>query len=342
MKSNYQPWQININDFYKITDEKEKLKFLLNFAVLAPSGHNSQPWEFSIVNDATVDIFINKERSLKKGDPQGRLLLMSFGCLIENLLIAGDFFRVKPTINYFPSSNPLHVARVVFEYNGKTSNKKDHLIFQITKRHTNRGPYKDQKIPNDFIALVGQKSNEKVKGQIISDKNLKEAIANLVLESNVVIMDKDYFREELSHYIKSNFTKSHTGMPGFTLGLPAPVSIFASWLIKKTNMSRKSEKADEKLLKQGTPAFLIISTQSDKREDWLNTGFFLQNVWLLAQLQGLNCAPFASVIQIPEFREKLQKALNSNYFPQIVLRVGYPKKEAKASPRFNIDKILSG
>ena len=48
MKANYKPWEVKIEDFHKQSTEADKLKFLLNFAVLAPSSHNSQPWKFGI------------------------------------------------------------------------------------------------------------------------------------------------------------------------------------------------------------------------------------------------------------------------------------------------------
>lgn len=341
MQSNYQPWEVKIEDFYKLTNEQERIKFLLNFAILAPSGHNSQPWEFTVSNKE-INIFINKERSLEKSDPQGRVLLMGFGCLIENILIASDYFRFEATVNYFPDKdNNLNIARITFE---KVVNinklNQDHLIFQISKRHTNRGFYKKESLPQIFLSTIDSLSSEKVKVLIVSDEDLRSDVAELILESNIEIMDNTIFRWELSQYIKSNFTKSRTGMPGFTLGLPDFISIFASRLIKKINLSKKSRKSDEKLLKQGTPAFLIISTQGDKKEDWLNGGNVLQHIWLSAQSYGLSCAPFAAVIQLSVFREKLQNLLHLSDFPQLILRIGYPKKDVKPSPRFLISDLV--
>jgi len=40
MKSNFKAWDIKIEDFFNLKTSDKKLRFLLNFAVLAPSSHN--------------------------------------------------------------------------------------------------------------------------------------------------------------------------------------------------------------------------------------------------------------------------------------------------------------
>ena len=46
------PWQVAEDDFPVNGSTTEKLKFLLNYAILAPSTHNAQPWLFTLVDDA--------------------------------------------------------------------------------------------------------------------------------------------------------------------------------------------------------------------------------------------------------------------------------------------------
>jgi nitroreductase len=41
-----QAWNIAENQFPKEGTRNEQLKFLLNYAILAPSSHNTQPWLF--------------------------------------------------------------------------------------------------------------------------------------------------------------------------------------------------------------------------------------------------------------------------------------------------------
>ena len=45
------PWQIKEDEFPHEGTIAAKLEFLLNYAVLAPSAHNTQPWRFRLVDD---------------------------------------------------------------------------------------------------------------------------------------------------------------------------------------------------------------------------------------------------------------------------------------------------
>ncbi len=42
----------------------DRLRFLLRYAVLAPSSHNTQPWKFRVSGDR-IDVFVDLERWLK-------------------------------------------------------------------------------------------------------------------------------------------------------------------------------------------------------------------------------------------------------------------------------------
>src|SRR5680860_410707 len=114
MKNNYKSWDLNIEDFPSNGDIAEQLKFLIRFVILAPSGHNGQPWNF-FINKNTISLFVNEERSLPVSDPERRQLLIGFGCAIENLLIAADFYNFSYDIIYFPDSNNSNlVANITF------------------------------------------------------------------------------------------------------------------------------------------------------------------------------------------------------------------------------------
>lgn len=41
-------WNVSEEEFPLQGGPEEKLRFLLNYAVLAPSGHNTQPWLFRL------------------------------------------------------------------------------------------------------------------------------------------------------------------------------------------------------------------------------------------------------------------------------------------------------
>jgi len=153
-------------------------------------------------------------------------------------------------------------------------------------------------------------------------------------------MDNPKFREELSHYIKSNFTKHKTGMPGFTLGIPAPISLFAHKLIKKINLSRKTKNKDETLLKKHTPTFVIISAKDDSDLSHIKSGQLFEHIWLMAEKEGLSCAPLAGPVQVSDYYKHIQKVLGISYRPEIFFRLGYAVKNTRHSPRLSVKEVV--
>lgn len=61
--------------------------FMIEQAVKAPSGHNTQPWKFRLFSDH-IDILPDFSRALPVVDPNHRELFVSLGCAAENLCIA--------------------------------------------------------------------------------------------------------------------------------------------------------------------------------------------------------------------------------------------------------------
>ena len=342
MNPNYRPWEIDLRDFPGRGSEVDKLTFLLRFAVLSPSGHNTQPWNFSIVRN-TISLFVNRERSLERSDPQRRQLLLAFGCMIENLFIAADHYGFAPSVDYFPDpQNRDLVAIISFDKEGAGSRGADgDLITAIPLRHTNRGKYLDRSLPAHFVERVKKYGDDELKLSIVTATEEKNTIADIVNDATIEIMDNNEFREELSHYIRSSFTREHTGMPGFALEIPAPISLLASRLIKKINLSRGNKKKDQELLKRHTPGgFMVISSRNDEAADRLAAGRLFEKIWLAATKEGLNCSPLASAIQSPRHNQLLRQALHTDFEPQVFFRIGYGQKTFRHSPRFAVEQLL--
>lgn len=62
---------------------------MMEQAVKAPSGHNTQPWLFRVQKDR-IQILPDMSKSLPAVDPDNRELFISLGCATENLCIAAE------------------------------------------------------------------------------------------------------------------------------------------------------------------------------------------------------------------------------------------------------------
>lgn len=340
MKENYQPWQVNLNSFPKNGTIHDELLFLLHFAILAPSGHNSQPWEFSL-SDNSIYVWVKRERSLKESDPTRRQLMIGMGCMMENLCLAADYYNFKCNINYFPNpQNEDLVANISFTKSGEIKNDPRHLIFSIPKRHTNRNRYEDCLPLKEFLSEMQKFSNRDMQISLVTEQDLKEQIADIANMSGQEIMDSDSFRKELSTHVKSNYTNSKTGMPASGMGIPGPISFLVPWLIKKMNMARKSAKKDNILLKKYTPMFVVISTKGDSNLDRIEAGRLFERIWLMATREGLSCAPLAAPVQVGEYYKQLQSLLGITMRPLVFFRMGYCEKNASMSPRLSAEEVV--
>src|SRR5579872_7143224 len=99
-------------DFPHDGTTEEKLIFLLEYAVLAPSGHNRQPWIFR-VHDDVVDLFADRSRALPAIDPADREMIMSCGAALFHLLLALRHFGYCDSFTAFPTpAEPDLLARI--------------------------------------------------------------------------------------------------------------------------------------------------------------------------------------------------------------------------------------
>ena len=81
-KSSFEVWNINESDFPSDSSHpREKLAFLLNYAILAPSSHNSQPWKFN-VSDDEISLYADRSRWLSVADADKREVYISLGAAL--------------------------------------------------------------------------------------------------------------------------------------------------------------------------------------------------------------------------------------------------------------------
>lgn len=336
MKPNYQAWKIDFKEFDRQANQTEQLRFLLKFAVLAPSSHNSQPWKFQITG-SKISILPDFDRALPHSDQNHRQLFISLGCALENLLVAADYYGFETSWAYQETNHAIEVSlKKVRAHTGNES----HLVFAIPKRHTNRNKYLEKLPDESFLEKLKSYSTLNSQISFIKNKETKNKIAEIVSEALITVMDDKLFRKELSEYLKPNITNSSIGMPASGFGIPTPVSFIAPTLIRYVNMNKLSRKQDMALLKEHSPVFGIISTSEDNIKSWIEAGELYQKIALSAEQEGLKTAPMAAAIQIGDFYKTLQRTLDITQRPQVFFRMGYSNTISAHTPRLGVTKVL--
>ncbi len=330
---------MNLNDFHKIQDERERLKFLVHLAMAAPSSHNTQPWKFRL-GDKIIDLWGDEKRTLPASDSNHRQFFVSLGCALENILVALDYYGLPHKLTLFPDGREkFWAARIKLEHLRPVASGRAHLASAIAHRHTNREEYDAVGIPKDFGDRIKKLAGSDLRIDLVEDNVRREKIINAVLNATRAAFNDKEFCWELSHWLKPSLKKYRDGMPGYNIGVPWLISFLMPHALRRVNLSKPQTKMIEKQVR-ATPAFLLISTRKDEPAAWLQAGRVLERIWLMATQDGLKLGPLAAAIQIGEFHKDIQKVLDTDFRPQVFSRIGYAAKIPRPSPRLELEDAL--
>src|SRR6476646_3739535 len=99
--SNTGVWDIPETGFAEAATTADKLRFLLRYAVLAPSERNTQPWLFTIEDDA-IELYADLTRTLQSIEPEGREMVISCGAALVYLRLAIRHFGYTSEVEILP------------------------------------------------------------------------------------------------------------------------------------------------------------------------------------------------------------------------------------------------
>ncbi|HID96458.1 MAG TPA: Tat pathway signal protein, partial [Candidatus Latescibacteria bacterium] len=203
------------NEFEITEDDKMgQMKEIVRYATLAPSGHNTQPWKFSI-EDNSIRIFPDFTRQLPVVDPDHRELYISLGCALENLVIAARYAGYDSEVEYFPTAEPTECLLVNLK---RFKTAENNILFQaIPERHTNRREYNGQQIPTaDLNKLESVPKEEGITSLVLTESKIIEQIIELVKEGNEIQMNDDAFMDELISWIRFSDAEAEKHRDGLT------------------------------------------------------------------------------------------------------------------------------
>jgi len=337
---NLAAWNIDANAFPASASATDKARFAVRYAILAPSSHNTQPWQF-IINGDELLVCADRTRSLANIDPFDRELIISCGAALLNLRVALAHFRVPVAITTFPqSSDPDIVARIAFPTSGSMLKDLAELFNAITKRTTNRRPFSSEDVPAAIMErLKTAAKSEGVDVAFAQDLVQLERLATLIAEADRRQFDDPRFRRELASWIHPS--RSTDGMPAASQGLRAltdaatPIIALA---IRTFDLGNGVAAAHEELVR-GSPLLVALSTSMDNNEGWLGAGLGLQRLLLVAAEAGYSASYLNQPIEVPDLRTELAKELSIDGYPQLLLRVGRGQPVSH-SPRRPMSDVL--
>lgn len=334
---NYKAWNITEKDYIS-----NDLSSLIQWAVLAPSSHNTQPWSFSVKNNS-IRVAPNLERKLAVSDPTLREMYISLGAAICNLKVAANYFGLRTEEQLIQDEKTDTTQKVISFKPGYARTLEDSTLFKaITQRVSNRSAHNlKREIPEEIkivIANLADKSGLDI--ELVEDKKRLAQIGKLVKTGQMKVLTNHEFTNELADWVKHNQTDSPLGMPAFGFGLSGiGAQAFVRGIRVASLVAPARAAEEEKLMKDKTASVGVISTEKDEPEYWMKAGEKFEEIALRAASLGLSANVLAVLVETGDLHEGLQRVVGTEYRPQIMFRLGIPTYEIPHAPRLQAKKV---
>ena len=333
------PRAARADDWPAAGTDDEKLEFLLEWAVLAPSGHNAQPWRFRVRGGA-VEVYADRARALPVVDPRDRELMIGCGAALFHLRLAMRRFGRVDEVETFPSPGDRdHVATVRMGEPAEPTPEILRLFEAIPRRHTHRGEFRRLVVDAATRQALVQAAEDEGAWLMPVEGGLRPTVALLVRQGDEAQFADPGFRRELAAWVRPNRAAAADGIPGYAMGIPDIVSPLAPALLGAVNLGAmwggRSHQAAE-----SAPLLAALGTPGDEPADWLAAGQALARVLLAGQAMGLQASFLNQPVEVAPLRDRLRGVLGVRGWPQLLLRVGWPRHEDRPTPRRAVVEVM--
>jgi hypothetical protein len=295
------PWSVDSADFPQSGNPRDKLTFLLNYAVLAPSILGTEPWSFHVTDDSVV-LRADPARRLPVTDPQGRELLISCGAALLNLRIAAAAHEYELNVTTFPDERRSEVVAKATLGPGSASASDRQLRKAITMRRTHRGGFGTRPLPQGLANRLTEAARQE--GGMISfltDPKAQRGMLDLAAEARRAQLAIPAYRDELLHWVQKRVmeARDHDSEARHRLGVcPSPVAGSTPEPLRRPELDTPNAAGLVRMLESGagtsrdragtggSSILALLAAASDSRENWLMAGQSLQRVLLVAAAEG--------------------------------------------------------
>ncbi|MBQ3691210.1 MAG: nitroreductase [Bacteroidales bacterium] len=307
----------------------ELAKLLISFAILAPSGHNSQPWQFQ-VSDNEIIITPDYTKRLDVVDGNDRELFISLGCATENLMTAARHYG-------YDSKYDFHDGKIVVTFSKQDICNSDTLFDAITKRHTHRGNFSGAKISDNILQNISARilqDNASVK-IYNSESREAEIIKQKIAEGNEIQMSDTAFKRELVSWMRFNkkhVNETHNGLCYNVLGFPATPKPIGKRIVGMF-LNPKAQNKTDNAINASASHFCVFCVKDDNAKNWVDLGVFLERFLLKITTEGISYSFSNQPCEIPSLKENLRQNLNITAYPSVIIRLGYGEEPKAFAPR---------
>lgn len=322
------------------------IQFMIEQAIKAPSGHNTQPWLFRI-NKNSIEIHPDFSKTLKVVDSNHRELFISLGCAAENLCIAAQAkgYTYKVEI----SDNGVITIQLTPQIDNKetsTENNPNTLLELINKRQSNRSMFNGQTIKETTLKEITSINRDQNIGLHCWKNNTPEFVqlSRFILKGNEIQMNDSLFKTELKTWMRFNRNheeKTKDGLSYAVFGAPNFPKWISRFIMSACLSPGIQNKSDRKKINSSSH-LILFTIKEDTPKAWIAAGIALERFLLNTTRFGIATAFMNQPCEINCLSEQIQKEILKEYkkeIPVLLLRLGYAQP-MPYSPRKKVSDAI--
>lgn len=321
---------------------EEKLRFLLNYAVLAPSSHNTQPWLWKIGGNE-IELWADTSRAMTALDASGRELIMSCGAALHHLRLAIRAFGYADLISLLPEASQPHLMARVRLAKKVQASADDKLLFRsVAERHTNRQQFEDTELSHELMQVLQQEAaQEGAHLRFVQSPAERDQVIKLIEFGTLVQSHDADVRRDQADWIAPAHSRRRDGIPSRALGISDWLSFIAPFALRVLDVG-ETQADNEVRIASNAPLLVVLCTDEEGPKAWLAAGQALSRVLLRARAAEVSASFFSQPIAVDKAWVQLRHALNLRSFPQLIFRLGLAKNsdQISATPRRAIDEMM--
>ncbi|MGQ3684390.1 MAG: Acg family FMN-binding oxidoreductase [Candidatus Loosdrechtia sp.] len=319
-----------------LSDEAMLLKEIVRYAILAPSGHNTQCWRFQIEN-RSITILPDLSRRTPVVDPDDHHLYVSLGCAAENLVQAARALGFIGNVEFISASGAI---TVVLE---RSEAEESSLFKAIPYRQCTRTVFDGKPLSTeDLRMLEAAGTGHGVAVVLLTGHKAIEKVLEYVVQGNTMQINNPDFVRELENWIRfsdGEAIRTGDGLSARVMGIP-PAPRWLGRLLFRTFFRVKPEKDKHACCIRSSAGIAVFISNADDKAHWVEAGRCYERFALQATALGIRNAFVNQPVEESGLCPEFARAFGlGDGRPDLVVRFG-KGREMPRSLRRPVEAVL--
>jgi hypothetical protein len=310
---------------------------VVDLARMAPSIHNTQPWEWTLHHDDALELSVAPDRRLPESDPEDRGVVVSCGAALHHARVAAAALGCRAEVLRLPDAPSSPVLARLELTPAAPSESSEADLRHIRCRRTDRRRLTDWPVPVELMDRLAAAARAEGIDVFVLDDDAQRFQVQLLAARAAALQAAvlPAVWEQRSWVDRSPVD----GIPARLL--PAERAGMSMFLPEQ--MRHRPWFAPETVV--DTDLVVCLGAAVDDQLGRLRVGEGLSALWLEATAQGLALVPLSQPTEVPATREALRTTvLGGTSWPILLVRVGWQPLGRTDLPRTGrrpLDDVLN-